>query len=137
MKIILFFHWFQTPSALAKMGIARLFVHRLACLVTALCVGLSPSAAQAATVVSSLVLDGPDWSLTNSNGRMAVNGTVTVPSSVPDELYKHGIVFEADPRFGYNQNAALDLMSSENFTFSTQVLDLLLLSVLLVAPFTR
>lgn len=67
-----------------------------------------------------LLLDGSKWSLHNANGSIAINGKVTVPSNVPDQLFQHGIT-ERDPRFGYEQNATLDLMTSDNFTYSTQV----------------
>eukprot|EP00750_Incisomonas_marina_P020709 INCI4075.11.p1 GENE.INCI4075.11~~INCI4075.11.p1 ORF type:complete len:555 (-),score=85.04 INCI4075.11:2215-3879(-) len=95
-------------------------VQKLVFLAVALCACLSQVPAHARAKVSSLILDGSHWSLASSDGMMSINATATVPSSVPDELYKHGIIFDSDPRFGYNQNAVLDLMSTENFTYSTQ-----------------
>ena len=97
-------------------------VQKLVFLAVALCACLSQVPAHARAKVSSLILDGSHWSLASSDGMMSINATATVPSSVPDELYKHGIIFDSDPRFGYNQNAVLDLMSTENFTYSTQVI---------------
>lgn len=63
-----------------------------------------------------IYLDGNNWDLRNHNSSIAIKN-VTVPSSVPDQLYQHGVLFQTDPRYGWTADAVLDLMTSDNFTY--------------------
>jgi hypothetical protein len=93
-----------------------------------LLVAVAPAASAAAgrpplsfMAVQEVVLDGSNWTLANANGSLVVNGTAIVPSSVPDVLAAHGLVFDArGPRYGYENDKLLDLMTSDNFTYSLQ-----------------
>ena len=71
----------------------------------------------AAASVAVTSLDGSHWSLRNANGSLFINGTVTVPSTVPRALHAGGGASQR-PTFGYNQNSVLDLMTGDNFTYS-------------------
>ena len=79
-----------------------------------------PLAAKSSPDDQILLLDGDNWSLRNANGSISIDGSVVVPSTVPDQLYKHGIL-SRDPRYGYEQDVVFDLMASDNFTYSVQV----------------
>ena len=71
-----------------------------------------------ASAVTTHRLDGSSWSLSNANHSLILNGTVTVPSTVPDALHRGGLAFADDPHFGYTQNEVLDLMTADNFTYT-------------------
>ena len=64
-----------------------------------------------------LPLDGPGWTLSNSNGSLAAEA-VTVPGSIPLSLFAAGVW--PDPYVGFNQGGVNWTMSLEtNWTYST------------------